>query len=130
MKKGIGNIYVAGIAYIVVQHLSPDYKSYMKTLLRCTDMPIIQAEDGMVMAQDTITAQFGNMPRSSIATGSVDYILSPEKMGQALLSYIKHPYIQGHRLLEEVTNDKNAMNMFTEVLRILKEHTGVNFSYY
>ena len=199
----------AGIAYIVVQHLSPDYKSYMKTLLqRCTEMPIIQAEDGMeveadtvylnspgynlemegnvfkntpmdaeqivqhpidtlfrsiasscgknaigiilsgcgsdgslgiraikeeggmVMAQDAITAQFGSMPRSSIATGSVDYILSPEKMGQTLLAYIKHPYIQGHRLLEEVTKDKNAMNMFTEVLRILKEHTGVDFSYY
>lgn len=199
----------AGIAYIVVQHLSPDYKSYMQSLLeRCTDMPIIQAKDGMkmepdtvylnspgyhleveedhfkttkmdhdqivqhpidtlfrsiatacgknaigivlsgcgsdgslgiraikeadgmVMAQDTLTAQFGSMPRSSIATGSVDYILSPEKMGQTLLAYIKHPYIQGHRLLEEVARDQNAMNMFTEVLRILKEHSGVDFSYY
>lgn len=68
----------------------------------------------MVMAQDTLKAQFGSMPRSSIATGSVDYILSPEKMGQALLAYIKHPYIQGHRLLEEVTKDKNAMNRFYE----------------
>ena len=199
----------AGIAYIVVQHLSPDYKSYMQSLLtRCTDMPIIQAEDGMkveankvylnspgyhlevegqqfktrkmdneqivqhpidnlfrsiacsfgknsigivlsgcgsdgsigiraikeeggmVMAQDTLTAQFGSMPRSSIATGSVDYILSPERMGKTLLAYIKHPYIQGHQLLEEVARDQNAMNMFTEILRILKEHSGVNFSFY
>ncbi|MBO8462333.1 MAG: PAS domain-containing protein [Firmicutes bacterium] len=199
----------AGIAYIVVQHLSPDYKSYMQSLLeRCTDMPIIHAENemevepntvylnspgycleveegkfkmtkmdpkqmaqhpidmlfrsiancyqkyaigivlsgcgadgslgiraikeanGMVMAQDTLTAQFESMPRSSIATGAVDYILSPEEMGQTLLAYREHPYVQGQQLLKEVVKDQNTMNMFTEVLKILKEHSGVDFTYY
>src|SRR5699024_3535295 len=45
----------AGIAYIVVQHLSPDYKSYMQSLLeRCTDMPIIHAENEMEVEPNTV----------------------------------------------------------------------------
>ena len=37
-----------GIAFVVVQHLSPDFKSHMSDLLaRKTDLPVCRAEDGM-----------------------------------------------------------------------------------
>lgn len=37
-----------GAAYVVIQHLSPDYKSIMDELLsKCTGMPVVVAEDGM-----------------------------------------------------------------------------------
>ena len=37
-----------GVAYVVIQHLSPDYKSIMDELLsKCTGMPVVVAEDGM-----------------------------------------------------------------------------------
>lgn len=37
-----------GFPYIVVQHLSPDYKSLLGEILsKYTDMPVIQVEDGM-----------------------------------------------------------------------------------
>lgn len=37
-----------GMAFVVIQHLSPDYKSMMVELLsKRTDMPVIRAEDGM-----------------------------------------------------------------------------------
>jgi two-component system CheB/CheR fusion protein len=37
----------SGIAFVIVQHLSPDYKSYMPELLaRRTNMPVKQAADG------------------------------------------------------------------------------------
>ena len=36
-----------GAAYVVIQHLSPDYKSIMDELLsKCTDMPVMIVEDG------------------------------------------------------------------------------------
>ena len=41
----------SGLAFIVIQHLSPDYKSLMVELLsKRTAMPVQRAEDGMLMA--------------------------------------------------------------------------------
>ena len=38
----------SGIAFVVVQHLSPDFKSHMSDLLaRKTDLPVTRAEEGM-----------------------------------------------------------------------------------
>ena len=37
-----------GFPYVIVQHLSPDYKSLLGEILgKHTDMPVIQVEDGM-----------------------------------------------------------------------------------
>ncbi len=41
--------------YVVIQHLSPDYKSMMGELLyKFTDKPILQVEDGMKVANNTV----------------------------------------------------------------------------
>ena len=45
----------SGAAFVIIQHLSPDYKSLMKELLgRCTRMAIHRVEDGMALAPDSI----------------------------------------------------------------------------
>jgi two-component system CheB/CheR fusion protein len=45
----------SGIAFIVVQHLSPDHASTLDELLaRCTQMPVEQARDGTVVVPDTV----------------------------------------------------------------------------
>jgi two-component system CheB/CheR fusion protein len=45
----------SGLAYVIVQHLSPDYKSLMAELLaKYTEMPILRIEDGMDVKKDTI----------------------------------------------------------------------------
>lgn len=44
-----------GIAYVVVQHLSPDFKSMMDQLLsRCTEMPVTVAEEGELVKRDRV----------------------------------------------------------------------------
>ena len=44
-----------GAAYVVVQHLSPDFKSLMKELLaRHTKLPIERVEDGVALKPDTV----------------------------------------------------------------------------
>jgi two-component system CheB/CheR fusion protein len=44
-----------GMAFVVVQHLSPDYKSLMSELLaRITLIPIFRVEDGMMVKPDNI----------------------------------------------------------------------------
>ncbi len=44
-----------GLAYVIIQHLSPDFKSMMAGLLaRNTDMQIVQATNGMVVERDHV----------------------------------------------------------------------------
>jgi two-component system CheB/CheR fusion protein len=45
----------SGLAFIVIQHLSPDYKSLMVELLsKRTDMPVHRAENGMLVEPDAV----------------------------------------------------------------------------
>jgi len=45
----------SGMAFVVIQHLSPDYKSMMVELLsRKTQIPVLRAEDGMKVEPDHI----------------------------------------------------------------------------
>lgn len=197
----------SGVAFIVVQHLSPDYKSLMSELLsRYTTMEIYRAEDGiqvepnsiylippkknmtmfhgklflteqdtnrglnlpidiflrslaqdkgkdsigiilsgtgsdgtlgiraikeaggMVMVQDDQSAKFDGMPRSSIATGLVDYILSPDKMPEELVKYVKHPYINKTGRIDNIISKDE--DILAKILKIVREKVGVDFSYY
>src|SRR6266478_6626063 len=44
-----------GVAYVVIQHLSPDHGSLMAEILgRCTAMPVHQIEDGMRVEPDHV----------------------------------------------------------------------------
>jgi two-component system CheB/CheR fusion protein len=159
----------AGAAFVVVQHLSPDYKSLMAELLgKRTKLTPVRIEDGMTVepnriylvppkkdvalegdalrvreatyrggvhlpidaffrslakarkekaiavvlsgagadgtlgvrdvkgyggltvAQDPLDAAFDSMPRSAVATGLIDYVLTPEEMPKRLLAYLRH----------------------------------------
>ena len=55
----------------------------------------IRGAGGLAMAQDPRTAQFGHMPRSAVATGLVDFVLSPDRMPEVILDYLRHPYVRG-----------------------------------
>ncbi len=197
----------SGLGFVVVQHLSPDYKSLMGELLsRYTDMSIYRVEDGMivepnsiylippkknmslfhkrlyltdqdhkhglnlpidiflrslaedmgknsigiilsgtgsdgslgiraikeaggmVMVQDDRSAKFDGMPRSSIATGIVDYVLPATKMPQELVNFIKHPYIKDSVKFEHVISKDE--DLLTKVIKLIKDRVGVDFSTY
>lgn len=53
----------------------------------------IRAEGGMSLVQTPETAKFDGMPRSAIAAGLADQILSPEEMPRAILRYVRHRYV-------------------------------------
>ncbi len=55
----------------------------------------IRGAGGLAIAQDPQTAQFDDMPKNAIATGLVDFVLSPDRMPEALLNYLRHPYVRG-----------------------------------
>ncbi|MEI8094347.1 MAG: chemotaxis protein CheB [Spirochaetales bacterium] len=196
-----------GLAFVVIQHLSPDYKSLMDELLaRQTKLKILVIEDsmplepntiflipprkdlsifhdklilqeqslkrglhlpvdvffaslaaekgknaigiilsgtgsdgtlgtraikeagGMVMVQDEKTAKFDGMPRSSISTGLVDYILPPNQMPEALVTYVHHPFVQKGTSLENTLAQN--FDPLSKIMLLLRDHSGIDFSYY
>jgi two-component system CheB/CheR fusion protein len=52
----------------------------------------IKAEAGITFAQDE-SAKHDSMPRSAIAAGCVDFVLSPENIAKELARIASHPYI-------------------------------------
>lgn len=196
----------SGLAFVVVQHLSPDYKSLMSELLaKHTEMPVHSAVDGqsveanhiylippkknlrifhgklilneqdhnralnlpidiflrslaedqgeksigiilsgtgsdgsrgiraikesggMVMVQSETSARFDGMPRSAIATGLADFILSPEDMPQQLLAFIKYPYASKKPIVDILLSDEdNIARLFS----LLREKWKVDFTHY
>ncbi|MBI3805126.1 MAG: PAS domain-containing protein [Nitrospirae bacterium] len=89
----------------------------------------VKEAGGMTMVQDEKSARYDNMPRSAIATGSVDYILPVETMPQQLLKYIRHPYVLTP-VPEETLEAAPPPDYFERVFFILRSQTGHDFTHY
>ncbi len=88
----------------------------------------IKEAGGMVMVQDDQSAKFNGMPRSSIATGVVDYVLRTSQMPEKLLSYVKHPYInKSKNFKDELEKTEDTL---LKIIMLIREYCGVDFSFY
>jgi len=87
----------------------------------------IKAEGGITFAQDPESAKFDSMPRSAIAAGCVDFILSVEGIAKELARVSRHPYATPDA--EEAAQPVGKEG-FGEILTPLQRATGVNFSLY
>jgi two-component system CheB/CheR fusion protein len=47
-------------------------------------------EGGMTIAQEPASAKYDSMPRSAIATGVIDHVLTPSQIAEELLAYVGH----------------------------------------
>jgi two-component system CheB/CheR fusion protein len=193
-----------GLAFVVVQHLSPDFRSLMDELLAPhTALSVVRAEDGMelepdtvylmpprnemtisgnrlhlterdpskglslpidaffrslgedagsravavvlsgtgsdgsrgvrtvheagglVIAQDENSAKFGGMPRSAFDTGTVDLVLTPEAIAEALVKYLEH---DGH--LTEQPDAIASDDVMGRIFELLRRECGIEFGDY
>ena len=87
----------------------------------------IKEAGGLVIVQRPDTAAFDGMPNSAIATGLVDYVLSPEQMPDELVRYLNMPrsHIEDPTVL--AAEEQVA---FTQIMRLLKQQTDLDFSWY
>jgi two-component system CheB/CheR fusion protein len=91
----------------------------------------IKAAGGITFAQDH-TAQYDEMPRSAMAAGCVDYMLSAEEIAGELRRIAVHPYVGGNGgsngvLAQRPPPDKAEL---TQILTLLRKVTGVDFMSY
>ena len=72
----------SGIAYVVVQHLSPDYRSMMNELLaRKSNLPILHIDDGMEVSANTV---YLNRPNMYVELEGAVFRTSTYREGQGL----------------------------------------------
>lgn len=93
-------------------------------------MNAIKQQGGLTFAQDD-TAKFTSMPHSAIASGKVDFILSPKEIALELARLSKHPFAKsvGVKNGEEDLIDNNNPDLKI-ILSLLHKETGVDFGAY
>jgi two-component system, chemotaxis family, CheB/CheR fusion protein len=106
----------------------------------------IKAEGGITFAQDD-SAEYDSMPRSAIAAGCVDFVLSPEGIARELARIAKHPHVKrAGTLLSSSSAGATASapapsarggrhrviaeNGFQRILLLLRTHSKIDFSLY
>ncbi len=87
----------------------------------------IKGEGGMVMAQCPASTEYDGMPRSAIATGLVDFELSPAEMPAQLILYAAHAF--GHPPKTAAPTSK-AENALKKIFILLRSQVGHDFSQY
>jgi len=90
----------------------------------------IKGEGGITFAQDTRSAKYDGMPASAIAAGCVDFILPPEEIANELARIREHPYVAGNALDLADGGEKSADAFMSQVFRLLRRATRVDFSEY
>ncbi|BAY75589.1 signal transduction histidine hinase [Nostoc linckia NIES-25] len=196
-----------GMAFVLIQHLSPDHKSMLSEILsQATQMPVNEVEDGMVVepnhvyvippnknmaiskgvlkltprvkargqymtvdafffslaeygsraiavvlsggdgdgtqglqkikeaggitfAQCEDTAQISSMPNTAVASGYVDFILTPQEIASELVKISRHSYIS-HPSAESTEKLPDNSEALSQIFTLLRITNGVDFSYY
>ncbi len=91
----------------------------------------VKSEGGITFAQDEKSAKFADMPKNAVATGCVDFVLSPEEIARELAGIAGHPYLSSSS--DAVAVDKSPGpddETYGELFRLMHQATGVDFSLY
>ena len=111
-------------------------------------LEMIKAEGGITFAQDE-SAKYASMPRSAIAAGCVDFVLSPDGIARELARIAEHPWVAAAQSTPVRNGSKGKAfrattakasptaathaqeeSSYKNILLLLQNHRGVDFSRY
>ena len=87
----------------------------------------IKTAGGITFAQDSRTAKFDGMPKSAIAAGAVDYVLSPAGIALQLVAFARAAQVLAEPA--EATEPPEDAEL-AKILRLVRSATGVDFAHY
>ena len=99
----------------------------------------IKGEGGIAFAQDPASARYVDMPRSAIAAGSVDFILTPADIARELTRLGRHPYLalaqraapaSSTRSNGGEAGERKDLETVSNILELLRQGRGTDFSGY
>jgi len=88
----------------------------------------IKENGGIVMVQNPESAKFDGMPKNAIDTGMADYVMEVEKMPDAIRRYINNPVAVDAK--KEDSSSFPGLDNLAKIALILRNHCGIDFSYY
>ncbi len=94
-----------------------------------TGIKAIKTEGGITFAQNE-TAEYSGMPQAAIATGAVDFVLSPAEIARELLRIARHPYLSSPDEGPPPEVAGGSTQELAEILGLLQKVTGVEFAHY
>lgn len=99
----------------------------------------IKGEGGITFAQHEGSAKYYGMPGSAVSSGSVDFVLTPERIAAELNRISRHPYLGRSRehpirkALQDAKPDrllKGTEKEMGQLFSLLRARTGVDFALY
>jgi len=87
----------------------------------------IKAAGGITFVQEPESAKYDGMPRNAIASGNVDFILSPDKIAEELNKISLHPYL---RVVAQGKQELFLDDELNKIFIVLRSATRVDFSSY
>lgn len=90
----------------------------------------IKTEGGITFAQNEETAKYYGMPRSAVVAGYVDFVLPPAGIAEELVKISGHPYVSRTKgaIPEKILPASD--DTLNKIIIILRNVTGVDFTYY
>jgi two-component system CheB/CheR fusion protein len=89
----------------------------------------IKEEGGLVLVQDPSSAKFDGMPNSAIASGLADAVLPPNAMPECIAQHLA-ARAKAAESGEDLPAPLDNSLSLEEILRLTKENTSCDFSYY
>jgi len=91
----------------------------------------VKVVGGVTFAQSHQTAAFDSMPHNAIATGNVDFVLSPKAIAKELVRLSRSPFLFHPGPLLVVKELPPAPeDALTIIFALLRTRTGIDFTYY
>jgi two-component system, chemotaxis family, CheB/CheR fusion protein len=90
----------------------------------------IKAGGGITFAQDEKTAKYASMPASAIAAGCVDFVLPPAQIAEELAHTAVFLRAAPGNNIEEESTPPSEDKIFEAILRLVRQRTSVDFTYY
>lgn len=95
---------------------------------------LVKEHGGLVIAQAPESAKFDGMPRSVISTGLADFVLSPEEIAEEILNFSSTPALLRPLKSDSPISEEEALfseeETFSHIYTILKNASGIDFTYY
>jgi len=86
----------------------------------------IKKKSGLVLASDPALSEFSDMPSNAIATGCVDYVLSPQLMPQAIEYYVN----SGNVVVPGSFQDEEENKIIEAIVMLIKDQLPLDFTDY
>jgi two-component system CheB/CheR fusion protein len=90
----------------------------------------IKAEGGITFAEAPQSAKFDGMPRSAMASGAVDFVLTPKAIAQELIRIGRHPYLGETSVAPPSEPLADGPEALAQIFRMMREKSGLDFTLY